>query len=588
MLNPQLFAPHSTAHYVALPTAPIKILTLEESSAAHPRIETHYPRMVHGTPITPEDLLAQLTGASFCVSFVTPDQLEQCILLLGDDSILILDNGAFSHWRSGKGRINRRKFWRWVNAIQRRCPQAIAVVPDVIDGNEAANALEVDYAFAPTHPLCEFPDRAMFVWHMNESFARLEWAARTFKFIAIGSCNEFDVEKYRQTYLEQLVFAEAIIDAVHAATGHRPFVHLMRGLGTLHEATGFDSADSTNIARNHHRTKHLDQHIAAMHARLWKKIAERLRWVKVSDQPWTLCRIAADFRAEQWRSLDQAPPSPLSVCPTGCNEIQRAQLAEFNSEARMKCFYEMALQKHCIRHPLFKRYFHIVHDSLDPGPIGGGSFRVFFGQEGQLDEFLPYLGTEDLLLLEQKFNPGELLLLDREGFWDWANGLQEIHDGAVAVVPCFAHCEQDTWREASYALREELSGFPDRTMFVWHLSDSDENLQRAARLFNFLAIRPDAQLDPRRSPKLCLERLSQANRIINRVERTYRRRPYLHLGSTLGVLYKLAQYDGADAAFADNAWPDDELVSFLALAKQIWRKERWGRTRATSNFNCYR
>ena len=62
--------------------------------------QTRMRRIVHGTPITPKELLPSLAGESFCVSFADPRDLDRCIELVGDDQILILDNGAFSIWRT--------------------------------------------------------------------------------------------------------------------------------------------------------------------------------------------------------------------------------------------------------------------------------------------------------------------------------------------------------------------------------------------------------------------------------------------------------------------------------------------------------
>ncbi len=63
-------------------------------------------RVVHGLPITPKRLLAGLKGGSFCCSFADPRQAEEAIKLVGDDGILVLDNGAYSIWRAKtEGRI---------------------------------------------------------------------------------------------------------------------------------------------------------------------------------------------------------------------------------------------------------------------------------------------------------------------------------------------------------------------------------------------------------------------------------------------------------------------------------------------------
>lgn len=218
------------------------------------------PRLVHGTPITPERLLDELRGSSFCVSFQAPKQLERCISLLSPESILLLDNGAFSHWKRGCGAIDRRLFWPWANAIQARCPLAVAIIPDVIGDSEEANWREASYAIR--HELAAYPERAMFVWHMNESIEGLLRAARLFNFIGIGSCDEYDVQRFRRRYLERLRHVSAVLDYVERCHGRRPFAHLLRGLGILHQATRFDSADSANIARNHHRTRGQPRHVA--------------------------------------------------------------------------------------------------------------------------------------------------------------------------------------------------------------------------------------------------------------------------------------------------------------------------------------
>jgi len=63
-------------------------------------------RVVIGTPVTPAELLPSLTGSSFCVSFAAPRQLDRCIELVGEEEMLLLDNGAFTHWRQGHGAID--------------------------------------------------------------------------------------------------------------------------------------------------------------------------------------------------------------------------------------------------------------------------------------------------------------------------------------------------------------------------------------------------------------------------------------------------------------------------------------------------
>lgn len=228
------------------------------------------PRIVHGTPITPRRLLAQLAGGSFCVSFARPEQLEDAIALQGADGILLLDNGAFSTWKTTGAPIDRAAFFAWANDAQARSPVAVAVVPDIIGGDESANWIEAAYA---VRELSDFPERLCFVWHMNDSLARLKEAAALFNFVAIGSCAEYDVQTNRRAYMARLRAASAQLDYVEHWYGRRPWVHLMRGLAVLKDCVRFESADSSNIARNHCRTKREPDHVRTMAARIAAPIA---------------------------------------------------------------------------------------------------------------------------------------------------------------------------------------------------------------------------------------------------------------------------------------------------------------------------
>ena len=168
----------------------------------------------------------------------------------------MLDNGAFSHWRKGQGAIDRGAFWEWANYACFRCPQAVAVVPDVIEGSERDNLLECSYALRDG--FAEFPERTMAVWHLDDSLGQLETFCRLFNFVAFGSCAQFDVARKRRDYLARMREASAIVDQVEREHGRRPWLHLMRGLDVFPDLIRFESADSASIAINHHR--HRDTH----------------------------------------------------------------------------------------------------------------------------------------------------------------------------------------------------------------------------------------------------------------------------------------------------------------------------------------
>ena len=220
---------------------------------------------VHGTPITPRRLLRQMAGESFCVSYADPRDIETVLQLQDPDGILVLDNGAFTHWKTGRGQIDVHAFWRWANELQARHLAAVAVIPDVIGGSEAENQALADFSRLGA---AEFPHRIMYIWHLNESLELLERNAQRFNFVGFGSCAEYDVQTNRAGYARRLAEAREVLAGVE----HYPWVHLMRGLGQLHAQAWANSADSTNVARNHCRTKHQPEHVAAMCARIRDKI----------------------------------------------------------------------------------------------------------------------------------------------------------------------------------------------------------------------------------------------------------------------------------------------------------------------------
>jgi hypothetical protein len=232
-------------------------------------------RIVVGTPVTPKALFPSLAGSSFCVSHADPRDLDRAIEFVGEDEILVLDNGAFSHWKKGEGAIDRDKFWTWANAAQARSDQAIAVIPDVIEGSEHENLLEMSWAIREdAGALADFPERTMSIWHMNESLEFLETQARLMNFVGFGSCAEFDVQTKRADYLARIREASEVIDQVERDWNRRPWIHLMRGLGVFAELTRFESADSTNVAVNHSRYKaeHGDDRAAFLKRRIQAQV----------------------------------------------------------------------------------------------------------------------------------------------------------------------------------------------------------------------------------------------------------------------------------------------------------------------------
>lgn len=216
-------------------------------------------RLVHGTPITPVRLFPSLAGeyASFCVSYAHPEQIDHAIRHVGRAGILILDNGAWSIHNSGLAGDSypRDEFWSWANYYTAVCPNAVAVIPDVIGGDERANLEEISRAIR--YGLADYPERTMGIWHTGDSQDFLALQLKLLNFVGVGSSGEFDVKRHRGAYLERLERVRITREAMRALHGRNPWIHLMRGLAMLKVLPWAESADSCNVAVNHCRGREL-------------------------------------------------------------------------------------------------------------------------------------------------------------------------------------------------------------------------------------------------------------------------------------------------------------------------------------------
>lgn len=196
----------------------------------------------HGTPITPTTAAARAiySGHAF-VSFHRPDQLG---IVLDVAQSFAVDNGAFSAWRSGKPVTDWQPYYEWVAELHRYPSFDFAVIPDVIDGDEAANdALLAEWPWRERAPWVGAP-----VWHLHESLERLQRLAMAWPRVCIGSSGDYAQVGTAAWWTRM---AEAM-DVVCDKSG-RPVCKL-HGLRMLDPEVfsrfPFASADSTNIAQN--------------------------------------------------------------------------------------------------------------------------------------------------------------------------------------------------------------------------------------------------------------------------------------------------------------------------------------------------
>lgn len=187
----------------------------------------------HGTPITPRHELQRMAGRSFCVSFANPQDADWC-LQFGQS--VMWDNGAFSFHTKGT-ETNWNAFYTWVEP--RMGGPHWAVVPDVIDGDEAANLALID----------QWPHRkdcAALVWHLHEDIRHLlRLCDLGFGKVCFGSSGAY-------WQVGSAAWERRVDEAFNALArrGPIPWVHMLRGLSMCGSRWPFASADSTNVAVN--------------------------------------------------------------------------------------------------------------------------------------------------------------------------------------------------------------------------------------------------------------------------------------------------------------------------------------------------
>ncbi len=193
----------------------------------------------HGLPITPATAaeVAIRAGHAF-VSFAHPGQMG---LAVSAAQSFALDNGAFSAWKKAQPIEDWSAYYAWAADGKKQPACDFAVIPDVIDGSEADN----DYL------LTEWPLPVWFgapVWHLHESFERLERLAADWPRVCLGSSGEY-AQIGTERWWRRMHHAMRVICDDSGAPACK--LHGLRMLDPgIFSYFPFASADSTNIGRN--------------------------------------------------------------------------------------------------------------------------------------------------------------------------------------------------------------------------------------------------------------------------------------------------------------------------------------------------
>jgi hypothetical protein len=221
----------------------------------------------HGLPITPAAELLTLAGKNSCVSHATSAR-SQCALAHQIGSSVMLDNGAFSVWKSG-AKTDWPAYYAWCDQWL-DYPTTWAVIPDVIDaGTQEQDAL-----------LREWPHghKGAPVWHMDEPIHRALRLLDEWPRICFGSTAEYAVI-FSPSWTARM---DQVWNEIAKAHKRTPTIHMLRGLDVVARAPyPFASADSSDVGRNHNRP----QNTARAMADRWDAAQCPPRWTIREPHP---------------------------------------------------------------------------------------------------------------------------------------------------------------------------------------------------------------------------------------------------------------------------------------------------------------
>lgn len=236
----------------------------------------------HGTPIggTRQDVARFLMGRHALVPFPRRDDMgavaEVC-------QSFVFDNGAFTVWKQG-GQLDVPGFVSWCDEWHRHPGFDWALIPDVIEGDEASNdALVADW---PSHI------RGAPVWHMHESIDRLVRLGNEWGTVALGSSGQWATPGTTEWWWRMADAMNELCDE-HGRPPCR--LHGLRMLDpAIFSKLPLSSADSTNAAVNCGSVGRFGMYCPPTAAQRAAVIAERIE-ANNSSHVWLRQETQTDF-----------------------------------------------------------------------------------------------------------------------------------------------------------------------------------------------------------------------------------------------------------------------------------------------------
>lgn len=196
----------------------------------------------HGTPITGDGSAAMriLRGRHALVPFARPDDLP---IVMERCQSFVLDNSAFSHWKTGAGRVDFDGYRDWVRGIYQHPGFEWCLIPDAIDGDVEENSKLVrDWV------RCGERFKGVPVWHLHEPLEYLEWLVQNFQTVALGSSGQWRTPGTAAWWQRMEEARPVICDAQNRP---RCKLHGLRMLNPeIFTRIPLASADSTNAGVN--------------------------------------------------------------------------------------------------------------------------------------------------------------------------------------------------------------------------------------------------------------------------------------------------------------------------------------------------
>ena len=227
----------------------------------------------HGTPCgaTRDDVARFLRNRHALISYFRPEDLGTAATVCQS---FCIDNGAFSAWKMGHAVQDWSGYYGFCQGVYQHPGFDWAIIPDVIDGSEEEN----------DDLLNEWPSyiEGVPVWHMHESFERLERLI-SWPRIALGSSGEYGVVGTEKWWLRMAAAMDVICDDEGRP---RCKLHGLRMLDPqVFSRLPLASADSTNAVRNSSSYKRFGIYQPPMASTRMAVIAERIE-AHNSDSLW--------------------------------------------------------------------------------------------------------------------------------------------------------------------------------------------------------------------------------------------------------------------------------------------------------------